>query len=109
MPTSSRKGKRLIECPSPAQCRGARAMLRWSQGELAAKSGISKPTVTDYEREARKPMPKNLEALREALEGAGIEFLEDEGVWQGVRLRTTAATGAADDTDEAEPPSPDEA
>ncbi|WP_352515869.1 helix-turn-helix transcriptional regulator [Mesorhizobium sp. M0026] len=71
---------------SAAQCRGARAMLGMSQGELANAARVSRPTVVDFERGARVPHANNVAAIRHALEAAGIEFIPDNGGGAGVRL-----------------------
>jgi len=65
---------------SAAQSRGARAMLSWSQAELAAAAEVAQQTVVDFERGARAPYTKTLAAIRRALEAAGVEFLPDNGV-----------------------------
>ena len=81
-------GEILTSC----QCRGARAMLDWSQSHLAATAGISRQTIVDFERGARTPYKSSLATLRAALEGAGIEFiLEDHrGVGLWLRARSPA-------------------
>ncbi|WP_352484406.1 MULTISPECIES: helix-turn-helix transcriptional regulator [unclassified Mesorhizobium] len=71
---------------SVEQCRGARAMLGWSQSELAAAAGISRATLVDFERGARVPHRNNLDAIRSALETAGVEFIPENGRGPGVRL-----------------------
>ena len=38
---------------TPAQIRGARALLDWSQNQLAKATGISLTTIRDYEKERR--------------------------------------------------------
>jgi transcriptional regulator with XRE-family HTH domain len=70
---------------SAAQCRGARAMLGWSQSQLAEAAKVSRPTVVDFERGARTPFPNNLAAIRAALEAARIEFTSGNG--SGIKLR----------------------
>lgn len=60
---------------SPKQIRAARALLAWSQQELAKKAGVAASTVADFERGHRTPVPNNAEAMRTALEGAGVRFL----------------------------------
>jgi transcriptional regulator with XRE-family HTH domain len=62
------------------QCRAGRALLAWSQQELANKAGIATSTVADFERGRRTPVPQNAEAMRSALEKAGISFLEGGAV-----------------------------
>ena len=71
-----------------AQCRGARAMLGWSQDDLARAASVGRQTVTDFERGARIPITNNLASMRQALERAGIEFLFNaDGTENGMRLR----------------------
>jgi ribosome-binding protein aMBF1 (putative translation factor) len=62
---------------SPEQSRAARAWLDWSQDELAAKASVSLSTVRDFEKGRRVPISNNLTAMRAALEGSGIAFVED--------------------------------
>ncbi len=57
---------------SPEQSRAARGWLDWSQDELAKHANVSLSTVRDFEKGRRMPIPNNLEALRHALERAGI-------------------------------------
>ena len=68
---------------SPAQCRAARALLNWSQTELAKKAAVAKQTLGDFERGARQPYPRTLEDIRAVLETAGVEFTNGDspGVW----------------------------
>ncbi|MER8689062.1 helix-turn-helix domain-containing protein [Mesorhizobium sp. M0092] len=61
-------------------------MLGWSQSELAAAAGISRATLVDFERGARVPHRNNLDAIRSALETAGVEFIPENGRGPGVRL-----------------------
>jgi len=74
---------------SPAQCRAARALLNWSQGQLETASQVAKKTIADFEREARRPYPRTISAIRAALESAGIEFTDGDA--PGVRLLGPAA------------------
>jgi transcriptional regulator with XRE-family HTH domain len=69
-----------------AQCRAARAMVNWSQDQLEAEAKVARKTIADFEREARQPYPRTLEALRAALEAAGVEFIDQNGGGPGVRL-----------------------
>lgn len=71
----------MIEAPTqdtpnltPQQSRAARALLAWSQQDLAQKAGVATSTVADFERGRRTPVPNNADAMRTALEGAGIHF-----------------------------------
>jgi hypothetical protein len=68
-----------------AQCRAARALLKWPQDKLASASKVATSTVGDFERETRTPHDHILADMRSALEAAGIEFTDGEQ--PGVRLR----------------------
>jgi transcriptional regulator with XRE-family HTH domain len=72
---------------NPAQCRGARGLLGWSQSDLSEASKTATKTIADFERGAREPYARTLEDVRGALEKAGIEFIEENGGGAGVRLR----------------------
>jgi transcriptional regulator with XRE-family HTH domain len=70
----------------PEQVRAARAMLGWSQNDLAGRASVAKQTLADFERGARTPYPRTLDDIREALEVGGILFFgEDEAGGPGVR------------------------
>lgn len=75
-----------------AQCRAARALLKWKQEDLASRSEVSVTTIRTFETEATAPHKSTLKALTAALEDAGIEFLNEgepaaTSGGQGVRLR----------------------
>ncbi len=72
---------------SAAQVRGARAMVRWSQQDLARESGVSLPTIKRMEaREGPiRGITDNVWKLQRTLETAGIEFTNGDA--PGVRLR----------------------
>jgi transcriptional regulator with XRE-family HTH domain len=57
-----------------SQCRAARGLLSWSQEELARRAGIGLSTVRVFER-GGAVRSTNIEAIRGALEGAGVEFI----------------------------------
>ena len=74
------------------QIKAARALLGWSQGDLAEKSGVSAPTVKRLEA-ADGEIGGRLEtgeALDTALEKAGVEFIAENGGGAGVRMRKRA-------------------
>jgi len=69
-----------ISSLTPKQSKAGRALLAWSQKELANRAGIATSTVADFERGHRKPVPQNAEAIRKTFEGAGVAFLADGAV-----------------------------
>lgn len=70
-----------------AQCRAARALLRWSQQDLAKESGISDVTIRHFEIGRTEPQKGTLVVLRQAFTAAGIEFIDENGGGPGARLR----------------------
>lgn len=70
---------------TPAQCRAARALLKWTQTRLAEAAGIAWSTVRDFEAERRTPIRRNMDAITGAFEAAGVEFTNGEE--PGVKLR----------------------
>lgn len=69
------------------QVRAARAMLNWSQGELAKRANVSRGTVAAFENEQKDPWPQNLAAIERALEDAGVRFVERSELGSGVFLQ----------------------
>ena len=65
------------------QCKMARAAVGWGVRELAAKAEVSPDTIARFER-GESLYPRTIDAIRAALEAAGVEFLADGGV----RLRS---------------------
>jgi transcriptional regulator with XRE-family HTH domain len=70
---------------TPAQCRAARALLNWTQDDLALAAQVGVVTLRQYEKGASQPRRAILSALRRALEEAGVRFI-DRGGGPGVRL-----------------------
>lgn len=60
---------------TPKHVRAARALLAWSQQDLAKAAGVATSTVADFERGQRTPVANNAQAIRSALENAGIQFM----------------------------------
>lgn len=67
------------------QIRAARALVGWSAADLAAKSGVSYPTIQrlDATRGPVSGRHETVEALRKALEAQGVQFLEGGQVAAG--------------------------
>lgn len=59
---------------TPAQCRAARALLDWSQQDLAKAAHLGLSTIRDFEKGRRVPTYNNLQGIRIALEQAGVEI-----------------------------------
>jgi transcriptional regulator with XRE-family HTH domain len=75
-----------------AQIRAARALLNWSGQQLAGASGVSLATIRRAEKRS-DASPLVARALREALERAGVQFIDADtgGPGPGVRLREAPA------------------
>jgi transcriptional regulator with XRE-family HTH domain len=72
---------------TPAQCRGARALLGMTQPELAQEAGLGLSTIVDFEKMRRQVSDEAIKAIQSALTRAGIEFIKENGGGPGVRLR----------------------
>jgi transcriptional regulator with XRE-family HTH domain len=70
----------------PIQLRMARAAVGWGVRELAKEAGVTANTVTRIENGADAKQ-STMDRLRQALESAGIEFIDEYGGGPGVRLR----------------------
>ena len=68
------------------QCKMARAATGLGVRELAALADVSPATITRLER-GEELMPRTVQAIRTALEAAGVEFINDERGDGVVRLR----------------------
>lgn len=71
------------------QIKAARALLAWSQEDLASAADISVPTIKRLEAQDG-PLGGRSETgfrIRTALEAAGVEFIGENGGGSGVRLR----------------------
>ena len=75
---------------TPAQCRAARGLLKWTMPDLAEASSVSVSTINSFEIERRQPIAANLTALKTALEAAGVVFIPENGGGPGVRLKEPA-------------------
>lgn len=86
---------------SPSQCRAARALLDWTQHDLAARSGVSQKAIALFEVGRTMPLPRTLRDLREALEAGGIEFLNTDR--PGVRFSQAAVSNGRHEGNELPP------
>jgi len=62
------------------QIKAARALLGWTQDDLACAARLSKPSVNTLERRIANPKIDTLHAIQRALEEAGVEFTDGPGV-----------------------------
>jgi transcriptional regulator with XRE-family HTH domain len=81
----------MSELLLPEQVKAARALLAWSQQELAAKARVATSTIADFERGVRTPMANNAQAIRDVLEAEGLQFIAG-GVVEKSRLPAAPAT-----------------
>lgn len=76
---------------SGAQIKAGRALVGWSQAELAERAGLSEASIKDIEAENTDPRRSTLRAIVQAFDDAGVIFL-DSGVNReggaGVRLKS---------------------
>ena len=74
---------------SSEQLRAARALIRWEQKVLAHASKVSLGAIKRLEsqRGSLAAQSRTVEALKSALESAGVIFVEENGEGPGVRLR----------------------
>jgi predicted transcriptional regulator len=73
------------------QIRAARALLGWSQQQLADKAIVSVNALARLERGEVDPRMSTLMAVHKALTDAGIEFLPADVKGEGVRLSSPKA------------------
>jgi len=68
--------------------RTARALLDWTQPDLATAAGIALATLKRFEKGHRTPIPVVRAAIFAALEKAGVDFQDD-----GKRLAVKISVG----------------
>jgi transcriptional regulator with XRE-family HTH domain len=71
---------------SSRQIRAARSLLGWTQQTLADKSVVAVNSVRAVERDLPYPKSETVEAIKGALRRAGIVFLPEDNMGEGVRL-----------------------
>ena len=72
---------------TPGQVKAARRLLGWTRVRLAARANTGESAIRRYEDGGRIGPTLYLMAVREALESAGVIFVEENGEGPGVRLR----------------------
>lgn len=75
--------------PTGRQLAAARTLIGMSQAAVAEAARISVPTLKRMEASEGPAagMANNVEAVRRALEAAGVQFIPENGGGAGVRLR----------------------
>ncbi len=66
--------------PTIAQIRAARALLDWSQSDLADHADLSQTGVARIENGTNKPNSTTVEKINAAFDSHDIEFISDSGV-----------------------------
>jgi hypothetical protein len=74
------------ETISPVQCKMARVAVGFGVRELAAAARVAPDTIVRFER-GEDLRNRTVAAIRNALEAAGVEFIDENGGGRGVRLR----------------------
>lgn len=69
------------------EIRAARALLGWTRQRLADKAIVSLNSIVRLEQDAVDPRTSTVNAVRRALEQAGIEFLSLQEECEGIRFR----------------------
>ena len=72
-----------------SQIKAARALLGWSQGELAEKANVALPTLKRIENGQGivRASAENAWKIQKTLEDGGVEFIAENGGGAGVRLK----------------------
>lgn len=83
-------GRRLVVVMiTPRQIRAARALLGWSQQELADRAIVSVNAVMRLERGKVDSRLSTLTAVQRALLRGGVEFISADAKGEGVRLTSS--------------------
>lgn len=65
---------------SASQCRAARALLNWSQPELAGRCAFNVQTISNFEMDNGSPTKTTIQKIIHVFENAGIVFTKEGGV-----------------------------
>ncbi|WP_035458969.1 MULTISPECIES: helix-turn-helix domain-containing protein [Microvirga] len=68
------------------QCRAARALLGWSQRDLAEAAHVGLRVLMAFENSGKLPKPVVIIAIERTLSDHGIVWTEDTD-WVGVKIR----------------------
>jgi predicted transcriptional regulator len=79
---------KVVDMITSRQIRAARALLGWSQQQLADSAIVSLNAVARLENGAADSRISTVQAVQKALVKAGVEFLDADQKGEGVRLRS---------------------
>ncbi|GLK69308.1 helix-turn-helix transcriptional regulator [Hansschlegelia plantiphila] len=68
-------------------CRASRAVLGWTQDDLAARAHVSKGTIVAFEKEERIPTDWTIRQVQQAFENSGIAYQVVGAVVVGMQTR----------------------
>lgn len=78
----------VIRMITARQIRAARALLGWSQQQLADKAIVSHNALARLEKGSVDSRVSTINAVQKALTKAGVEFLSADQKGEGVRLKS---------------------
>lgn len=81
---------------TPEMCRAGRALLGLSQAALAARAGVARLTIADFEHATRQPIAANLAAIQSALSDSGIDLLPGGAVLHNANPDNPAMPAGSD-------------
>jgi transcriptional regulator with XRE-family HTH domain len=74
------------------QCRAARALLDWTQDELAGRAGVCRSTIRGFESGQHELHRSSVAVIRQAFEVGGVVLVDADATHgPGVRLRLDVA------------------
>lgn len=76
---------------TPATCRAARALIDWTQEDLAQAAGLCRSTIREFEKGHHDLQRASARAIMDAFESAGVEILPPGRKGPGVRLRDASS------------------
>ncbi len=70
-----------------AQCRAGRALIEWTDVQLAEAASVDLDTIRCLEARFRRPTPDEQRRIRITLEEGGVVLVSENGGGPGVRLK----------------------
>lgn len=78
---------REVPIIAAAQCRAARALLEWTEAQLAEVARVDPEVIKLLEARFRRPTLEDQRQIRKALEDGGVVFIAENGGGVGARLK----------------------